>query len=53
MQQNNNQLAIIYKFDYIYEYFFFQEMYKKYKREQKITNYLQELLDLQLEKELI
>ena len=48
----NNKLAIISQFDYIYEYFYFQEMYKKYKRKQEIENYLQQLIDLQIEKEM-
>ena len=51
--ENNNQLALISQYDYIYEYFYFQEMYKKYKREQEIEDYLQELIDLQLEKEIV
>lgn len=53
MQQNNNQLALISKYDYLYEFFYFQEIYKKYKREQEIEDYLQELIDLQLEKEIV
>lgn len=51
--ENNNQLVLISQFDYIYEYFYFQEMCKKYKRQQEIEDYLQELLDLQLEKEMV
>lgn len=49
----NNKLATISTWEYVYEYFYFQEMYKKYKREQEIEDYLQELVDLQLEKEMV
>ena len=53
MQQNNNQLALISQYDYLYEFFYFQEMYKKYKREQEIENYLQKFIDLQILKAII
>lgn len=52
MQKNSNQLTLISQYDYIYEYFYFQEMYKKYKREKEIQDYLESLVDLQIEKEM-
>lgn len=49
----NNKLALINQYGYLYEFFYFQEMYKKYKREQEIEDYLQKLIDLQLKKEIV
>ena len=50
MQKNSNQLTLISQYDYIYEYFYFQEMYKKYKREKEIQDYLESLVDLQIDR---